>query len=206
MIKIEHFANSVAREHAWSEHVKLNGEPFRYEVASESPNSVRYPKAGVELNLLIDALAPTDDVPTAIDYLLPQAKASAVTPDFRIHFGEKVVFCECTAAGDPQSFTWQLTLGDWQHRLSQAIYTHPEVADHLLGRYLAFIPSRVPSTTDIAELVKESLDFISHEDLSKLSAQPFGSKVPTEYPKLHRLDTTVATAHSERPYAFVQKM
>jgi len=201
MLLVERFASSVVREAAWSDKVTLNGEPFSYKMSFRAENSIRFAQTSVELNLLIDALTPTGDIPTNVETMTP--KRSQPTPDFRLTFNKTSIYCECTVAGDPHSFTWQLIIGDWQNQLDTALRARPELFERLDGRYLAFIPTRVPKVEAIPALVSEIIHIIERGEMPTPGVL-FGTRVTEQYSELNKLGTVINSNKSGMPLVFIQ--
>lgn len=201
MIKVQHYKNERGRERAFPPRVLYAGTPFEFRSERRSEGTLRYKQHVAELNLLSDALGPTHFVPDAIEPL--KTNSGTRTPDFALHFGSKVIYCECTAAGKSEAFAWQMNVNDWSEALSSRAM-HDSSINRILGeRYVAFIPAKPPKTKNIASLVDEAAKLLAKGDLAKFEG-PYGIRAPDKYPGLSSLDTIVTVGHSKTPQVFVQ--
>lgn len=201
MLKVVTHRSTSRREDAFRNGVTYDAKPFEYRAWRRSDRTLRYTQGVVELNTLIDALSAAKISPTEIKTLRPNGRRA--TPDFELLIDGSRTYVECTAAGDPQSFSWQLNVGDWDSSLSVYLNDHPELLGRLGKHYAALIPSRLPSNREIPQLVTESVAFLADEDLDSY-AGAYGKRVPQKYSRLAGLDTIIAVGNSNTPHAFVQ--
>jgi hypothetical protein len=204
MLDVHHYLSKGPRVEAFPEKTLYRDEPFAYRAELARAHrryTSKYAKAVVEINLLIDALAPAGLVPDSISPLPPRKSR---TPDFELTFGDEKVYCECTTAGDASSMLWRFSVADLEIAANDLLQHNPDLTGKLGPRYLAFIPGSPIRPDDILRAVDEIGSFIASEDLAYYGSR-YGLRVPEKYRLLSQSRAVAYTSRSKQPLIVIQQ-
>jgi len=210
-VRFDEFHGADTRDPAiFNPEFLYNGTPYvsqamRYEKTKHTAN-LRYAQVIGELNVLLDCLVQSCDIPASASKLDPAAFLAlgprVRIPDFILNLtnGDEC-FVEVTTAGTTSTIRLENTISDMSSALAQWSTTHDSAVAALAGRSLSFVLQAPIGGRNEKAAVEEMKRFILTERLDAYAGSCL-HEVPDWYPILNSAETDVMYHETPSSYAY----